>query len=376
MLRPIRVYDPAYLHEITLRTDRGEHLLDLNCGGLRRLLQGALAECAQRYCIKVVAFHFLSNHYHGLFKIPSAPMFVRFLTAFHSAMAAIVNNRRDKGRRVWAPNRWFPVTQDAETVALRISYIMGQAVAAKLVDHPAQFPGPSSNDWMIDGKPVLGEVFDATQWYRDSQLKGGPKAPEEYTKTLEVPMVPPDCWGGLSSVQLREVYRGIADQGARVPLAELLATTLAQAVPHSCGIEQPPMNSQPGAVVLSAQQSLGQRHIFDFTPELQAQAWIACTVAVTKVGIVNRVDQFGLPYSAGPPKRKKRDGRSGKAIYILCADAEARDEYGRQYLELVDVYRAAKSAWRKTVQVTADGVFAGGLHLPPHTLFGTMPLVD
>lgn len=63
MQHPIRVYDPQYLHEITLRINGGDYLLNMNSRSLRRLIQGALAKYAIKYNIKVIAFHFLSNQY-------------------------------------------------------------------------------------------------------------------------------------------------------------------------------------------------------------------------------------------------------------------------------------------------------------------------
>ncbi len=382
MLHPIRVYDPQFLHEITLRINGGDHLLDMNCRTLHKLVQGVLAKYANKYCIKVIAFHFLSNHYHGLFKIPSSAMFVRFLTAFHSAMALIINKCRNKPGRVWGENRWYPVTQDATTVAQRIRYIMGQAVAAKLVDHPIQFPGPSSTEWMLDGVPVLGVVVDATAKYRDSQLKDGAKEDDAYVKTVEVPMVPPPCWEGLGDVRLRELYRGLADDGARVTLAELrlLATDPNQSA--SSQLDEPSAErEEPDRHPADTQQHSGQHRgprpcqapeftAQDYLSDLEKR-WLGA-----KLCILNRVDAQGRPESPGPVKPKNRGARRKKPIYILCADPLYREQYGNQYLDLVDVYRAAKSVWRQSVQNTPNGLFAGGFQLPPHTLVGTMPLVD
>lgn len=380
MLHPIRVYDPQFLHEITLRINGGDHLLNMNCRSLRASLQGVLAKYAIKYNIKVIAFHFLSNHYHGLFGIPSSPMFVRFLTAFHSAMAFIINKRRNKPGKVWGENRWFPVTQDATTVAQRISYIMGQSVAARLTDHPIQFDGPSSNEWMLDGIPVLGQVFDATAKHKESQLKAGARADQCYISVVEVPMSPPPCWEQLSEVNLRELYRALADETARATLAELqgLADRGPQQEPtrrvvpragtEACAGEA--AHRSGGGPADAGPPQEASVNADDFLAGLQSR-WRAA-----KVCILNRVDELGRPYSPGAVKPKARRPHKEKPIFILCADPVFREQYGNLYLELVDVYRAAKSAWRKTVQKTADGLFAGGFQLPPHTLVGTMPLVD
>lgn len=374
MQHPIRVYDPQFLHEITLRINGGDYLLNMNCRSLRRLVQGFLAKYALKYSIKVIAFHFLSNHYHGLFGIPSASMFVRFLTAFHSSMALLINSRRNKSGHVWSENLWYPVAQDPVTVAHRISYIMNQAVAANLADHPIQFPGPSSNEWMIDGAPVLGVVFDATKKYRDSQLKAGAKPDEEYYRIVEVPMAPPPCWADLSEEHLRELYRGLADEAAKVPLA-VLREARSEVPPPP---EPPPQPAEPAPQPEELNQPPDPRQCQE--PEITPESFLADLERrrlAEKICIINRVDALGRPYSPpGKVKRKERRPRSEERIWILCADDEFRAEYGRLYLELVEVYRAAKSAWHTAAQVTPGGLHAGGFQLPPHTLVGSMPLVD
>lgn len=371
MQQPIRVYDPQFLHEITLRISGGDYLLDMNCRELRNLVQGALAKYAAKYCIKVIAFHFLSNHYHGLFAIPSASMFMRFLTSFHSAMALLINARRNRSGHVWSENKWFPVTQDPATVSQRISYIMNQAVAAKLADHAIQFPGPASNEWMIDGTPVLGLVFDATRKYRDSQLKEGAKPDEAYLKAVEVPMAPPPCWAELSEEHLRKLYRGLADEGAKVPLAVLRA-----APAEMLASDVPPAESRvPVADPMADPQPPRQCQQPTITPESYI-ADLERRRLTEQVCIINRLDALGRPYSPGKVRPKDRQPRPKKRIWILSADAAVREEYGRLYMELVDAYHAAKSSWRTAAQNGPDGLKAGGFQLPAHTLAGSMPLVD
>lgn len=136
------------------------------------------------------------------------------------------------------------------------------------------------------------------------------------------------------------------------------------------------MSEEPATTAAAEEHHNDDQHEDpDFTVDLYLseleKRWRAA-----KVCIRNRVDALGRPYSPGAVKPKERRPRNEKPIFILCADPVFREQYGNQYLELVDVYRAAKSAWRKTAQITPDGLFAGGFQLPPHTLVGTMPLVD
>ena len=366
MQPPLRVYDPQYLHEITLRINGGDHLLDMNSQQLRSQFLGAMAKSAKRYGIRVVAFHFLSNHYHGLFAIPSASMFVRFLTAFHAALATIVNGLRGKTGRVWSENKWMPVAQDPVTVAQRIRYILHQAVAARLVDHPIQFPGPSSTEWMVDGTALIGEVVEATRKYRDSRLKDGARPDEEYITEVQVPMAPPPCWAGLDEVGLRQLYRGLADEGARVQLAVLRSATEAVLTAR---------DTWHGPDTSTDQQGLGQYQLDVIDCEMR-DSGLAVLQRPDKVRVINRVDSAGRPYSPGKVKPKERQPRPPKRIWIHCADQELREEYGRRYLQLADVYHAAKCQWKNSATLRATGLKAPGFHIPPHTLAGSMPLVD
>ena len=77
------MYDPAYYCEVTLRTNCGQFGFGLNDSDLRDLTYGVFAEAARRYGVDIFAFHFMSNHYHGLYGFSSPEQLVMFFAFYH-----------------------------------------------------------------------------------------------------------------------------------------------------------------------------------------------------------------------------------------------------------------------------------------------------
>ena len=181
--RSYRVFDPNLYHEVTQRIHRGKFLLDPNCADLKAAIYGQLAESMRRYDVSLLALHFMTDHFHALYAITCPYKFAKFLAHFHAGITGAYNRVRANARgpdaapyepvRLWHEMKWLPVATDERSVFWRLQYIMGQAVAANLVDHPAQFPGASTIDAMMTGQPLIGKSYDATTRYRDSRLLAG-----------------------------------------------------------------------------------------------------------------------------------------------------------------------------------------------------------
>ncbi len=346
----VRNYDPKYLHEITIRTNNGVFAFDPNDQGLKSLVLGLLHEAARTYGVSIIGIQFMTNHYHGLFGIASAARFCKFLMYFHGCVASLAHVRLGTGGKFWSENKWVPVAQDEVSVSRRLRYILGQAVKAGLVEHPVQFPGISSTDFMIDGKPLVGLVFDRTRRYRDSQLKAGTKPEEAYTTRVEVPISPPPCWAHLSPGELQQRYRQIADEVARTPLHVLRGTRLL-ASPQP----EPP--------------DLTQRQLSDKEEEI-------LETVDDKVRIPVRETETGKPHEQGRPNAKKRGDKRRRMPYLLSSNLLEVLAYEESYLQLCEAYAAAKRRWHARASTGHDGLVAPRFKLPPHTLVGTMPLVD
>ncbi len=351
----VRYYDPKYLQEITIRTNNGKFAFDPNDQELSGRIVGLLFLAATIYEVKIVAVHFMTNHYHGLFEIASSGKFCKFLMHFHGGLARLAHERLGSNGKFWCENKWVAVAQDEVSVGRRIRYILGQGVKAGLVDHPIQFPGVSCAAPMIDGKPLIGKLIDLTRRYRDAQLKAGAGPLDAYTRTVELPISPPRCWADLSPGELQLRYRAIADEVATVPLHVLRKT---------------PLLSGPARFAMEQQQeSLTQC----YTPDTNGYFG---TSGVEVVCIPDRKSEYDMPYEQGPPKAKKRNGKKKRMPYLLSANLKEVIAYEEQYLAVCAAYAEAKQRWRTRARSSLEGLTGPRFRLPPHTLVGTMPVPD
>lgn len=348
----IRYYDPKYLHEVTIRTNNGAFSFDPNNQDLNSKIVGLLFLASALYGIKIVALHFMTNHYHGLFEIPSSGNFCKFLMHFHGGLARLAHDALGTKGKFWSENKWVAVAQDEVSVARRIRYILGQAVKPGLVEHPIQFPGVSSAAAMVDGKPLLGKVIDLTKRYRDAQLKAGAGPLTSYVRIVEVAISPPRCWAHLSRGELQLRYRAIADEAAHTLLHVLRKTKL---------LAQP----KDSAVTADLAQC--------YAPNSDG---LFCDSPGDTVVIPQRESESGRPFEQGPPGAKKRPGKRSRMPYLLSANQDEVAEYERQYLAVCDAYAAAKQHWRARARTGAGGLTGPRFRLPQHTLVGTMPLLD
>ena len=180
-MHELRLYDPQYHIDVTLRCDNGAHRFDLNDTDLRDEIYGVFAEATKRYAVEVFAFHFMSNHYHGLYGFASPDELVAFLAFLHGNLARLGHRHKGTHGAFWSPLKVIAVAPDEKSVARRMRYIMGQAVAKELIDHPGQFSGASSVDAMLTGRPLRARRVNYTQKCRDAaRLAKGAKVDEAY----------------------------------------------------------------------------------------------------------------------------------------------------------------------------------------------------
>ena len=317
----IRHFTPTLLHEVSQRVNGGVCCFDPNNAELRDAFLGALAKSQRRYGVKVLAFHFTNNHYNGLFQIPSAGKFSRFLAHFHAGLAAAYHRVCRTDGKLWGYMTWNPVATDERSVCKRLKYIMGQAVAEGLVSHPGRFPGASSVDWMLNGAPLVGTVFDGTRRCRDRRRKAGPDVMDGYVERLNVQMTPPDCWASLPDDALRVRYRRLADELAGLPATDR----------RRC------------------------HHV-----DNKSKITIASPTSAYRLSPVTPK----LPDAPTVHVRRPR---------ILAVDPAEVAAYETAYAKIVATYRFENDYWLQKIRRRAGSVRFGALNLPADTLVGTMP---
>lgn len=410
--RRYRVLDPSLYHEVTQRIRDGKFLLDPNCPLLKAAIYGQLARSLARYKITLIALHFMSDHFHALYGTTCPYKLAKFFAHFHSGITRAYNRLRAAANpdvdvepvALWHEMGWMPVATDEATIRWRLRYIMGQAVAANLVDHPVQFPGASTIDAMIDGVPMIGRTFDATKRYRDSRLNAGVQEDASYEEELELLVTPPSCWAHLSAKELQRCYIEVADSAARIPLAELRRAKVV--VPNvatwgSVGPENPERPGQPGADSEAAKRT---PESVEAEPSPSPAQPISADLPDTathadfanpgqwqlhwtkeefqpppneKVHIPQRLGSDGQPYAAGRAKPKKSyytaDGKRKKRPLILALSASVCEAYEQAYNRWVEQYQEAKERCRESMALTTTGLAAPALAIPPFMLLGSMP---
>ena len=102
MARLLRfIPDDASLVEVTTRTIQSRLLLTPT-PQLNRIIIGALARAARRYEVGVVAFSFLSNHFHLLVRVKDVERLASFMGFFNSKLAREVVRLTGWKDKVWS----------------------------------------------------------------------------------------------------------------------------------------------------------------------------------------------------------------------------------------------------------------------------------
>ena len=357
----LRMFDPAYYHEISQRTNEGRFVMDPNNAELREAFCGVLACAAWTYGVKVLAFHFMTNHYHGLYAIECPRQFNMFLAFLHAGFARAYHRVMGKSGKFWGYMTWNPIAKDEASVCERLNYIMGQAVRAELVHHPDEFQGASSLDWMLHGRSLDGVMFNATQKCRDSRrLAAGAKPDEAYITPYKLAITAPDVWAHLSPEELRERYWKIADELAEEARVPPVAPPQIQTPEEPKPVELNLADQQDNCQILP--EELGEPPL-EHQPHEKSQAPMP-------------VGEDGEPLVMGPVKPKLRSGEFGRARRpkLLAADRATVEAFEDRYAQACEAYREAKEAWRSQAQYNDHGMLSPKITLPPYMLLGTLPL--
>lgn len=370
-----RYYRPDFVYEVARRTSTGEFLFDLNDKALMETIVGALALAQRRHRIEIYHFHLMSNHYHGLFNAPSPAQLARFLNLFHGLVASAVNQRLGRKGPVWTRKfRPIPVTQDAPSLMRRMKYMTGQAVRAKLVQHPGQFPGPSAVDWLIAGVPLRGR-FNPTLTPPPPPAAGNPSAQghggaelppiEEPSSqgTLEVKISILPCFRGQTWADLHRVFAAQADELAEEPLSALLARgapeklawvdlALAGAEEHEGEDPEPhPKVAEP----IDPESGSEDSEVPGPLPE--------------KLGAPDPLDeQTGARQTRPGPSHRHHKNRRREPLLVLSVDPSAREAYRACLSDFLGQYERAMQRFTKQLARSAKGLRVRAVKFPPFAL--------
>jgi putative transposase len=206
-MRPIRFIPPGHLVEVTARTIHGRLLLRPDhptCD----LILGVLGRAQALYEMRIVAFVFLSNHYH-LLLLPNSP---QQLAAFMGYVAS--NIAREVGRihqwkdKFWARRYRAVLISNEENAQLaRLQYLLAQGTKEGLVAKPGDWPGPNSIRALLEGARIQGTWFDRTTEYRARRRGLVDYSQKDFASTETVTLTPMPCWAAWPEPRRREAIR-------------------------------------------------------------------------------------------------------------------------------------------------------------------------
>jgi len=223
MARNLRFIPPGSLVEVTCRTLQGRFLLrpsrDLN-----EIALGIFVRAAEMYDVKVVAFVVLSNHMHLLVVPADAEQLASFMNYVNGNLAREAGRLYAWRAKFWARRyRAIVVSDEERAQAARLRYLLSQGCKEGLVRTPRDWPGASSTESLLSGRPVVGIWIDRTALLyarrKDPRLSKYARATEE---ALELAPLP--AWKHLSGEEIRRRVEEMVDEIEAKTRAELAAT--------------------------------------------------------------------------------------------------------------------------------------------------------
>ena len=140
-LRKVFVRHKSYF--ITFRTEQGLPFPATRL--MNRILEGITCKAKSMYDIEVVAFTFMSNHFHLIITVTCPEAVDDFIQYIKRESAHAVNRLVGRRKRtIWCAGYDSPIILDQEKLVDRIAYIYTNAQESDLEDTAEEYPGLSS----------------------------------------------------------------------------------------------------------------------------------------------------------------------------------------------------------------------------------------
>jgi putative transposase len=202
MPRPIRYIPAGALVEVTTRTIQSRFLLRPSAK-VNSLVLGVLGRAQELFDVRIHAFVFLSNHWHGLMTVRDAFQLARFMSFVNGNIAREVGRVRGWRQRFWGRRYRAIVVADEDAQVDRLRYILRNGCKEGLVDRPVDWPGVSCVAALTSRSKLRGTWHDRTAAYH-ARRRGEPSGVRRFAKRYEVRLSPLPCWRKLTRVQRRE----------------------------------------------------------------------------------------------------------------------------------------------------------------------------
>jgi REP element-mobilizing transposase RayT len=207
-MRPLRFLPPGHLVEVTSRTIHGRLLLRPDSPTCE-LIKGVLGRAQARYRMRIVAFVFLSNHFH-LLLLPDSPQQMADFMAYLASNVAREVGRIHQWREKFWSRRYRAITisnEDAAQIA-RLRYLLAHGAKEGFVAKPRDWPGPHCISALVAGAPIRGTWFDRTAEYR-ARRRGVECSAKDFASAESITLTPLPCWVGWTEGRRREAIAGL-----------------------------------------------------------------------------------------------------------------------------------------------------------------------
>ena len=304
MSRPLRLFFPGVVYEITSRTLQERFLLRPS-EHVRDVTIGIIERGRQLYGVRVHAFNYLSNHYHLMISADTPEQFYGFLSYVNGLVARKVGPINGWRGLFWGGRaRIIPILDDVALVA-RLRYVMSQGVKEGLVASVLDWPGASANPGLLGDMKVRGTWVDQ-DGLRAARRRRPQTSAKEFTSHPVLELSPIPCWSHLGPEELRARHRQLADEieeDARVArkdapvlgVAAVLATD-----PHS---RPSSPEHRPAPACHTAAEPIRRRyasyyksHVAEFREQAEKMAaFVKRAVATTRDPTVPRFPPGSMP---------------------------------------------------------------------------------
>ena len=203
MSRHLRfVPEGGALVEVTCRTIQGRYLLRPS-QQINDVILGVLGRAQSLYPIDIIAFCFLSSHYHMLLWVENAKQLADFMGHFNGNAARKLGRLTGWTERLWSRRYNAILISDEESAQVaRLKYVLSNGCKENLVASPLEWPGVHCVRALLLEEPVEGTWQNRTL-ARTFRLRGKPVSPSDFETRETVVLSQLPCWKHLSP----EVYR-------------------------------------------------------------------------------------------------------------------------------------------------------------------------